>query len=167
MKHTYEILLLSICIIFYFIYYSVFISGDSYDIEVVSYTEINLSIFGFFVGLWMSSFLHRTIFNDEKEDAKNIWKIIIIGIISIIITCSAVVSVVYNVKGISSMSWIKYHQILFPLYGGFLLISEEAVRHFIHYILSEKKYETSFRKLPSISTDSSSLDDFDDSNKSD
>ena len=103
--------------------------------------------FLFFCGLWLSSYLNRTIFSDENDNSKNILFIIFIGIVSIIVMSAAIVANIYNVKGINNQTWVKYNQILFPLYGGLILISEESVRHFIHYILVEKTYLTNSWKL--------------------
>lgn len=140
-KNNIELGLIFICVIIYFVTYGLFITGSSFDPEIVSTTEIVLSIFGFILGLWISAYLHRTIFNNEQNDGKNIWTIGIIGIVSIIMMSFAIIANMHNVKGINSSKWIQYDQILFPLYGGLILISEESLRHFIHYMLSEKKYD--------------------------
>ena len=147
-KNTIEFILLTVCFIIYFSWYSSYLFSPDYQGTSVSTTEMGLSTFGFICGIWLSTFLHRTIFNDANE-SKNIWFIIFIGIIGIITMSFAIVANLYNIKGILNIGWVQYNQILFPLYGGLILISEESFRHFIHYLLSEKKYnhEFSWKKI--------------------
>jgi hypothetical protein len=157
-----ELGLLFTCIIIYIISMSVFITGPYYNLSDLSNIEVGLGIFGFFCGIWLSVFLHRTIFNDEDE-SKNIVIILSIGIISSIIMSVSLISNLYSIKGVVNLTWIQYNQILFPLYGGLIFIIEEAFTHLIHFILKEKTYNTSFRKIDTSSDDSnlSSISDQD------
>ena len=136
-KTTLEFIILLFCLILYLSLYGTFITGSNYESERVSYTELCLGIFGFIIGLWLSSFFHKSIFNGINED-KNIYIIIIIGVISTITMSCAIIANIYNVKGINNDNWIKYNQILFPLYGGLILVSEESFRHISHYILNDR-----------------------------
>lgn len=136
-----EIILLTICLIIYLSWYSIFITSSNHDPNIVSSTEISLGIFGFLCGLWIATFFNRTIFNDKNEN-KNIWIIIIIGLISTTVMTLSIIANIYNFKGIHNLYWEQYNQILFPLFGGLILISENSFRNISYYILNEKNYNT-------------------------
>jgi hypothetical protein len=131
-----ESIILLFCLILYLSLYSVFITGSSYDPDSVSYTELSLGVFGFIIGMWISSFFRKTIFDDEIKN-KNIYIILIIGIVSTIVMSCAIIANIYNVKGIRNFKWVQYNQILFPLYGGLILISENSFKYISQYILYE------------------------------
>jgi membrane protease YdiL (CAAX protease family) len=145
-KNIIELILLIISFAIYFIWYTIFITSSNYDINSVSNLELGLGIFGFICGLWLSSYLHRTIFKDKVDNTKHISFIIVIGIIAITLMGCAIIANIYNVKGVENIDWIKYNQILFPLYGGIILISEESVNNIIYYISShtENNSESSY-----------------------
>jgi len=156
-KNIIEPVLLFICFIIYFSWYSSHIYGPNYNPTNVSNVEIGLGIFGFICGIWLSVYLRRKVFNDNS-DVKNIWFIIFIGLIGILTMSFSIIAIIYNVKSVNNSDWTKYHQLLFPLYGGLILISEESVRHFIHYILNEKNYTKGrlFRRRDIVNLDSNS-----------
>jgi hypothetical protein len=154
-KSTLELILLIVSFAIYFIWYTIFITSSKYDINSVSNLELGLGIFGFICGLWLSSYLHRTIFKEKVDNTKYIWIIIVIGIISFALMGCAIIANIYNVKGVENIDWIKYNQILFPLYGGIILISEESVNNIIYYLSSQKENNSE----SSFSSFSTSMED--------
>lgn len=153
-KYIIELILLIISFCIYFIWYSIYITSSNYDINSVSNLELGLGVFGFICGLWLSSYLQRTIFKDKVDNTKYIWFIVVIGIISFTLMGCAIIANIYNVKGVENIDWIKYNQILFPLYGGIILISEQSVNNIIHYISSDKE-NNSESLFSSFSTENS------------
>ena len=154
-KYIIELILLIISFCIYFIWYSIYITGSNYDINSVNNIELILGLFGFICGLWLSSYLHRTIFKNEPIEKKNIMIIAVIGIIAITLMGCAIIANIHNIKSSTNIHWIKYNQILFPLYGGIILISEEAVNHIINYLSIQKENNTEY----SFSSFSTSTED--------
>ena len=69
-KYIIELILLIISFCIYFIWYSIYITSSKYDINSVSNLELGLGVFGFICGLWLSSYLQRTIFKDKVDNTK-------------------------------------------------------------------------------------------------
>ena len=151
-KYIIELILLIISFCIYFIWYSIYITSSKYDINSVNNLELGLGVFGFICGLWLSSYLQRTIFKDKVDNTKYIWFILVIGIISFTLMGCAIIANIYNVKGVENIDWIKYNQILFPLYGGVILISEEAVNHIINYLSIHTENNSESSPFSSFST---------------
>lgn len=111
------------------------------DTNVVSTYDIIISIWGFILGLFISSFVTRFLF---REYSNNIAIITIIFIISIIALITYYIIVNYQNKQVST-PFIKYNQIIFPLLGGLFLIAEDSINHFFNYFGGDQeKYSGGF-----------------------
>jgi len=109
--------------------------------DTVSAYDIIISIWGFILGLFISSFVTRFLF---REYSNNIAVITIIFIISIIALITYYILVNYQNKQIST-PFIKYNQIIFPLLGGLFLIAEDSINHFFNYFGgNQEKYSGGF-----------------------
>jgi len=104
----------------------------------VSGFDIFLSIWGFILGLFISSFITRFLF---REYNKNITIIILTFIISIILLILYYIASNYVQNDNTNNTWTKYNQYIFPLVGGLLLISEDAINHIFDYMGNEGEYE--------------------------
>jgi len=109
--------------------------------DTVSAYDVIISIWGFILGLFISSFVTRFLF---REYSNNIAVITIIFIISIIALITYYILVNYQNKHIST-PFIKYNQIIFPLLGGLFLIAEDSINHFFNYFGgNQEKYSGGF-----------------------
>jgi magnesium-transporting ATPase (P-type) len=119
-----------------------YLSDDNQkDPNTVSAYDIIISIWGFILGLFISSFVTRFLF---REYSNNIAVITIIFIISIIALITYYILVNYQNKQIST-PLIKYNQIIFPLLGGLFLIAEDSINHFFNYFGgNQEKYSGGF-----------------------
>jgi hypothetical protein len=109
--------------------------------DTVSAYDVIISIWGFILGLFISSFVTRFLF---REYSNNIAVITIIFIISIIALITYYILVNYQNKQIST-PFIKYNQIIFPLLGGLFLIAEDSINHFFNYFGgNQEKYSGGF-----------------------
>ena len=97
--------------------------------NIVTTYDVTISILGFIIGLFISSFVTRYLF---REYNKNITVITITFIISIIALIIYYIMSNYQRKQIST-PFIKYNQIIFPLLGGLFLIAEDSINHFFNY----------------------------------
>jgi CBS domain containing-hemolysin-like protein len=97
--------------------------------DYVSTYDIIISVWGFILGLFISSFVTRFLF---REFSNNIAVITITFSISIIALIVYYILANYQNKQIS-IPLIKYNQIIFPLLGGLFLIAEDSINHFFNY----------------------------------
>lgn len=109
--------------------------------NTVSTYDIVLSVWGFILGLFISSFVTRFLFREYSNN---------IAIITITFSVSIIALVVYYIlanyqnKQIST-PLVKYNQIIFPLLGGLFLIAEDSINHFFNYFGgNQEKYSGGF-----------------------
>jgi hypothetical protein len=109
----------------------------------VSTLDIIISIWGFILGLFVSSFVTRFIF---REYSSNITIILITFIFSISILILYYVGTNYQ-NADNGENWVRYNQIVFPLVGGLFLISEDAINHLFEYFGGDTEKYTNLDKL--------------------
>jgi len=97
--------------------------------EEVTNLDLIISVWGFILGLFISSFVTRFVFREYSSN---------ITIITVTFFCSLLLLILYYIgsnyqnKHINN-NWIRYNQIIFPLIGGLFLISEDAINHLFEY----------------------------------
>jgi hypothetical protein len=116
---------------------------SSSHVRNVSTLDIVISIWGFVLGLFVSSFVTRFVF---REYSSNITIITITFIISMIILILYHVGSNYQNTD-DNDNWIRYNQIVFPLFGGLLLISQDAINHLFEYFGGNTEAYTNIDKL--------------------
>ena len=162
---TIQTIILIIGFLFYFIGYSIYISGSDYDPNSVHNPEIAYGVLGFILGLLLSAYLHTYVFYEDDHNNKNITIIFFIGIICISLIAISSITNLYNIKNVQNVKWTQFNQILFPLYGGLILTAEESTRHIILYLFSQQEYTSEIFKsnnkkfLKSSNSSISSSDD--------
>jgi hypothetical protein len=101
----------------------------------VSMYDNAISVLGFILGLFTSSFITRYLF---REYNKNIAVITITFIISLVALIAYYILSNYQKKQIS-IPLIKYNQIIYPLLGGLFLVAEDSINHFFNYFGGHKE----------------------------
>lgn len=152
MKYKYiQLIFILTSFIIYFTLYSLYVTSTSYVTEDVTTFEICMAVYGVIISLILSYYLNKYVFNEDEK--KYIIYIFIIGIISIVIVGTTVISNIYSIKNLPNPHWTKFNQIILPLFGGFILISEESIRHIFHWMFN--KFNNGNSSEISNSTDSS------------
>ena len=95
----------------------------------VSTYDVIISVWGFILGLFVSSFVTRFLF---REYGSNIAVISITFLVSMILLILYYIVSNYKTKQIN-ISFLKYNEIIFPLLGGLFLIAEDSINHFFNY----------------------------------
>lgn len=109
----------------------------------VSTLDIAISIWGFILGLFVSSFVTRFIF---REYNSNIIIISITFFIALTILILYYIGINYETLE-NGNNWIRYNQVVFPLIGGLFLISEDAINHLFEYFGGNRERYTNLNKL--------------------
>jgi hypothetical protein len=109
----------------------------------VSTLDIVISIWGFILGLFVSSFVTRFIF---REYNSNIIIISITFFIALTILILYYIGINYETLD-NGNNWIRYNQVVFPLIGGLFLISEDAISHLFEYFGGNRERYTNLNKL--------------------
>jgi hypothetical protein len=95
----------------------------------VTVVDITCSVWGFILGLFVSSFITRFVFREYGTNITVITTTFIIALTALILYY--IVSS-FQEKNIDTPIG-KYSQIIYPLLGGLFLISEDAINHFFDY----------------------------------
>jgi preprotein translocase subunit SecG len=95
----------------------------------VTVADITCSIWGFILGLFVSSFITRYVFREYGTNITVISTTFIIALIALILYY--IVSS-YQDKNIDTPIG-NYSQIIYPLLGGLFLIAEDSINHFFNY----------------------------------